>query len=79
MDPVKKNAFKCDLCGGDPQCVKWCANTALKYVGLAEMKALGYQQDFWQPYTKDFGPDLVPFEGYKVTFENAYPDLAGQK
>ncbi len=21
--------FKCDLCGGDPECVKWCPNQAL--------------------------------------------------
>ncbi len=21
--------FKCDLCGGDPECVKWCSNDAL--------------------------------------------------
>ncbi len=25
-------AFKCDLCGGDPQCVKYCPTGAIKYV-----------------------------------------------
>jgi len=24
--------LKCDLCGGDPQCIKWCPINALKYV-----------------------------------------------
>lgn len=26
--------LKCDLCGGDPQCVEWCPINALKYVKL---------------------------------------------
>jgi len=24
LDEEKGIAFKCDLCGGDPECVKWC-------------------------------------------------------
>jgi Fe-S-cluster-containing hydrogenase component 2 len=28
----KKVAFKCDLCRGDPQCVKYCPTGALTYV-----------------------------------------------
>ncbi len=33
MDPDKNIAVKCDLCGGDPQCVKACRlPQALKYV-----------------------------------------------
>jgi len=24
FDTVREKAFKCDLCEGDPQCVKWC-------------------------------------------------------
>ena len=33
FDPEKKKALKCHLCNGDPQCVKWCPNGALKFVG----------------------------------------------
>jgi carbon-monoxide dehydrogenase iron sulfur subunit len=33
VDPVKHTAFKCDLCGGDPECVKICLAEALIYVG----------------------------------------------
>lgn len=29
LDQEKKVAFKCDLCGGDPECVKVCAREAL--------------------------------------------------
>ena len=29
LDPSKEVAFKCDLCGGDPQCAKWCPVSAL--------------------------------------------------
>jgi len=31
IDPVSKVAFKCDLCGGDPKCVKHCRTNALTY------------------------------------------------
>ena len=29
FDPLKEKAFKCDLCGGAPQCVDWCPMNAL--------------------------------------------------
>ena len=76
FDPVRKLALKCDLCGGHPQCVKWCSNGALKYVGLSEIREGGeFSQEFTEPYTKDFGPDFTPHEGQKVTFKTAYPYL----
>lgn len=28
---VRKKSFKCDLCGGDPMCVKFCRPHALRY------------------------------------------------
>jgi Fe-S-cluster-containing hydrogenase component 2 len=28
----EKKAYKCDLCGGDPQCVKYCSQDALEVV-----------------------------------------------
>lgn len=37
FDREKEVAFKCDLCGGDPECVKWCTRGALslKETGFA--------------------------------------------
>ncbi|MGQ9679226.1 MAG: 4Fe-4S dicluster domain-containing protein [Candidatus Bathyarchaeia archaeon] len=32
LDPVKNVAVKCDLCEGDPECVKYCEPQALVYV-----------------------------------------------
>ncbi len=32
IDPVTNVAFKCDLCGGDPECAKQCDPGALSYV-----------------------------------------------
>ncbi len=29
--PEKKTAFKCELCGGDPQCVQFCWTGALQF------------------------------------------------
>ena len=29
MDKEKNIVFKCDLCGGDPECVKTCSRGAL--------------------------------------------------
>lgn len=31
LDEEKAVIFKCDLCGGDPECVKWCSKGALIY------------------------------------------------
>ncbi len=32
IDPVTDVAYKCDLCGGDPECVKHCDLEAITYV-----------------------------------------------
>lgn len=31
MHPTKNVAIKCDLCGGDPECMKHCPEGALVY------------------------------------------------
>jgi carbon-monoxide dehydrogenase iron sulfur subunit len=36
FDPQARVARKCDLCGGDPQCVKFCISGALQYVEAEE-------------------------------------------
>ena len=41
VDPVKHTAFKCDLCGGDPECVKVCLPGALTYV---EKDKIGFSE-----------------------------------
>ncbi len=33
----KKTAFKCDLCGGDPQCVRFCWMKAIEYKPMDQM------------------------------------------
>jgi Fe-S-cluster-containing hydrogenase component 2 len=45
--------IKCDLCEGDPQCVKWCATKALEFKpidrarkSLMERKAEGILKSF---------------------------------
>lgn len=35
-DSETKKVFKCDLCGGDPECVKYCSFGALSYDDLEE-------------------------------------------
>jgi Fe-S-cluster-containing dehydrogenase component len=40
IDPDKERVIKCDLCGGDPQCVKYCPTSALQYVRADRMIAL---------------------------------------
>jgi Fe-S-cluster-containing hydrogenase component 2 len=32
FDPVAKKIISCDLCDGDPVCVKFCETEALQYV-----------------------------------------------
>ena len=31
LDPITEIVNICDLCNGDPQCVKWCSADVLKY------------------------------------------------
>jgi Fe-S-cluster-containing hydrogenase component 2 len=40
VDPEGEQVFKCDLCGGDPECVKWCPTGAIKYVDVSVMGTL---------------------------------------
>ena len=35
-DPGTGNVVMCDLCQGDPECVKYCVYGALQFVGVAE-------------------------------------------
>ncbi len=46
FDAEKKKSSKCHLCNGDPECVKACPNSALRYVP-------------WQDRTKDVPPRWV--------------------
>jgi anaerobic carbon-monoxide dehydrogenase iron sulfur subunit len=36
--PQKKVAFKCDLCGGEPQCVRFCTSGAISFSGVDEFQ-----------------------------------------
>ncbi|MCP4717861.1 MAG: 4Fe-4S dicluster domain-containing protein [Desulfobacteraceae bacterium] len=31
LNPETEKAYKCDLCGGDPQCVAWCPTKAITF------------------------------------------------
>jgi Fe-S-cluster-containing dehydrogenase component len=35
-NPDTHKAFKCDLCGGDPACVKVCPTDAIEYTELEQ-------------------------------------------
>jgi Fe-S-cluster-containing hydrogenase component 2 len=37
VDPREKTASKCDLCGGDPMCVKFCIQEAIEWVPQEEI------------------------------------------
>ena len=43
MDKVDKHAIKCDLCGGDPECVKHCKEDAILYLDLE--RAASYKRE----------------------------------
>ena len=40
MHPETEKAIACDLCAGDPQCVRYCMNNTLLYLDAKEYKAL---------------------------------------
>lgn len=31
QEPETRKMIKCDLCGGEPKCVRWCPNEAIQY------------------------------------------------
>ncbi len=37
FDPVAKKVITCDLCDGDPECVKFCETKAVRYVEDSEI------------------------------------------
>jgi Fe-S-cluster-containing hydrogenase component 2 len=39
LNPKSHKIIKCDLCGGDPICVKSCPTQALKFVEVARFGA----------------------------------------
>jgi len=38
FDVQQKRVFKCDLCDGDPQCVRFCDMKAVDYKETAKLK-----------------------------------------
>lgn len=58
FSPFSRKVFKCDLCGGDPKCVKFCAPGAIKYVDPTESperkKAVAEQ------FKEVFGEEVSP-------------------
>jgi len=53
-----KKVVKCDLCGGDPYCVKYCDTGALQYVDMEDLRArkiYTLAEEFILPYkTKEY-------------------------
>lgn len=64
FDPVGKKVFKCDQCGGDPLCVKFCETKALQYVDVTAASL----QKSWESAQKlselarKFTPELAAAE-----------------
>ena len=52
IDTEKKIMIKCDLCGGNPQCVKWCPRGALCYV-RPEIANLSKQRSMFESHIFD--------------------------
>ncbi len=38
-NPTTRQVFKCDLCGGDPQCVRFCEVNAVEFVSVDRVSA----------------------------------------
>jgi Fe-S-cluster-containing hydrogenase component 2 len=50
-----RKVVKCDLCGGDPYCVKYCETGALKYVKVEDVgvcRDYSLAEKFVLPYLK---------------------------
>lgn len=40
FDSIDNRVFKCDLCDGDPMCVRFCQHDALQYVEASEQSVI---------------------------------------
>ena len=40
FNPIDRQVFKCDLCDGDPQCVRFCSVNCLEYVNADDVALL---------------------------------------
>jgi len=40
FDSMNKRVFKCDLCDGEPTCVKFCQYDALQYAEASEQETI---------------------------------------
>lgn len=50
-----RKVVKCDLCGGDPYCVKYCETGAIQYVDVEDVgagKAYSLAEKYVQPFLK---------------------------
>jgi Fe-S-cluster-containing hydrogenase component 2 len=50
-----RKVVKCDLCEGDPYCVKYCETGAIQYVDIEDIgvrRAYPLAEKFVQPYLK---------------------------
>lgn len=55
LDPETEQVIKCDLCGGDPQCVKYCIDNALvnhRYDDVGKPKRDRYTEKVARSYLK---------------------------
>ncbi len=59
VDPRTGKMEKCDLCGGDPTCVKYCSQFAIKYV-TAEEESMTRKRDMKEKYLEQLRAASVP-------------------
>ncbi len=51
FDPVSKKVLTCDLCDGDPQCVRFCTTGTVKYVEpdeISQERQLGFARKLYE-------------------------------
>jgi carbon-monoxide dehydrogenase iron sulfur subunit len=46
LNPTSKKLFMCDLCNGNPQCVKYCTTKAVDYVDPHEVSGIDKRRSF---------------------------------
>lgn len=54
VDPIAKKVIKCDLCGGDPTCAKFCPTKAIEYV-TADVYGLTRQREAVKELSRALG------------------------
>jgi len=63
FNPIDRKVFKCDLCDGDPQCVRFCEVNAIEFVDAGDVSILKTRDAAQRLHTAAKSAEALVLEG----------------